>query len=86
MGLDVLFVNLSHPLATKIISSFKRKKDHRKLLKAKIKRKIDPEIRFVIKSQKNHLTLFDLYIHLFLNHSSLINMSTLVKLANFECL
>ncbi|KAJ8650477.1 hypothetical protein MRB53_003500 [Persea americana] len=44
LGLDVLFVNLSHPLATKIISSFKRKKDHRKLLKAKIKRKIDPEI------------------------------------------
>lgn len=43
-------MNLSHPLATKIVSSFKRKKGHQKLLKAKIKRKIDPEIRFVIKS------------------------------------
>ncbi|XP_058086736.1 5'-3' exoribonuclease 3-like isoform X2 [Magnolia sinica] len=44
LGFDVLFVHMSHPLSTKIMSSYRRKKDHPKLLKAKIKRKINPTI------------------------------------------
>ncbi|KAG1354320.1 putative 5'-3' exoribonuclease 3 [Cocos nucifera] len=48
--LDMLFVHISHPLASTIISIYRRKKDHPKLSKAKLKRKIDPEIRFVTKS------------------------------------
>ncbi|XP_019705687.1 LOW QUALITY PROTEIN: 5'-3' exoribonuclease 4 [Elaeis guineensis] len=42
--LDMLFVHISHPLASTIISVHSRKKDHPKLSKAKVKRKIDPEI------------------------------------------
>lgn len=44
LGMDMLLVNDSHPLAAKIISCCQRNKDHPKLLKAKIKKKIDPEI------------------------------------------
>ncbi|XAR52103.1 hypothetical protein NMG60_11020005 [Bertholletia excelsa] len=43
LGLDLLFVHKSHPLAKKIFSFHKRNKDHRRLAKAKIKRKINPE-------------------------------------------
>ncbi|KAF8379132.1 hypothetical protein HHK36_028561 [Tetracentron sinense] len=43
LGLDVLFVHISHPLAVKIFSFCKRKKDHPKLHKTKVKRKIDPK-------------------------------------------
>ncbi|KAG9452988.1 hypothetical protein H6P81_005892 [Aristolochia fimbriata] len=44
LGLDVLFLHVEHPLATKIVSSYNRNKDHPKLSKGKVKRKIDPEI------------------------------------------
>ncbi|XP_077235234.1 5'-3' exoribonuclease 3-like isoform X2 [Tasmannia lanceolata] len=44
LRMDVLFVHISHPLATKILSTYRRKKDHPKLPKAKIKKKIDPMI------------------------------------------
>ncbi|KAL6008304.1 hypothetical protein ACLOJK_033810 [Asimina triloba] len=49
-GADVLFVHISHHLAGKIMSSYRRKKDHPKLLKAKIKRKIDPSVRLELAS------------------------------------
>ncbi|XP_070016178.1 5'-3' exoribonuclease 4-like isoform X1 [Nicotiana sylvestris] len=43
LGLDMLFVYLSHPLATKILAFCARNKDNPKLPKAKVKRKINPE-------------------------------------------
>ncbi|KAK9145211.1 hypothetical protein Sjap_005114 [Stephania japonica] len=42
-GLDLLFVHITHPLAAGIFSFFERKKDHPKLTKAKVKRKINPK-------------------------------------------
>uniref|UniRef100_A0A5B6YP14 Uncharacterized protein n=1 Tax=Davidia involucrata TaxID=16924 RepID=A0A5B6YP14_DAVIN len=44
LGLDVLFVHISHPLAVKIFTFCNRKKDHPKLPKAKVKREINPEV------------------------------------------
>ncbi|KAK9272050.1 hypothetical protein L1049_002419 [Liquidambar formosana] len=44
LGLDVLFVHISHPLVAKILSFCKRKKDHPKLPKAKVRRKINPNV------------------------------------------
>lgn len=46
--MDVLFVHFSHPLASKILSFYQRKKDNPKLGKAKLKKRIDPEIRFSV--------------------------------------
>ncbi|XP_027158938.1 5'-3' exoribonuclease 4-like [Coffea eugenioides] len=43
LGLDLLFVHTSHPLAAKIFSFCKRNKYNPKLPKAKVKRKINPE-------------------------------------------
>ncbi|KAA8533497.1 hypothetical protein F0562_031069 [Nyssa sinensis] len=43
LGLDLLFVHISHPLAVKIFTFCNRKKDHPKLSRAKVKRKINPE-------------------------------------------
>ncbi|KAF9626382.1 hypothetical protein IFM89_033201 [Coptis chinensis] len=42
-GMDLLFVHISHPLAAEIIIFFERNKDHPKLAKAKVKRRIDPK-------------------------------------------
>eukprot|EP00262_Sarcandra_glabra_P002137 TRINITY_DN12394_c0_g3_i1.p1 TRINITY_DN12394_c0_g3~~TRINITY_DN12394_c0_g3_i1.p1 ORF type:complete len:874 (-),score=163.74 TRINITY_DN12394_c0_g3_i1:221-2842(-) len=42
--LDVLFVHISNPLAPKIFSFYRRKSNHPKLPKAKIKRKIDAKV------------------------------------------
>ncbi|KAM7467598.1 hypothetical protein LguiB_015160 [Lonicera macranthoides] len=42
LGLDMLFVHISHPLAVKILSFCERNKDHPKLPMAKFKKKIDP--------------------------------------------
>ncbi|XP_042403162.1 5'-3' exoribonuclease 4-like isoform X1 [Zingiber officinale] len=42
--MDVLFVHFSHPLTSKILSFYQRKKDNPKLGKAKLKKRIDPEI------------------------------------------
>ncbi|XP_042406636.1 5'-3' exoribonuclease 4-like isoform X1 [Zingiber officinale] len=42
--MDALFVHFSHPLASKILSFYQRKKDNPKLGKAKLKKRIDPEI------------------------------------------
>ncbi|XP_074558205.1 5'-3' exoribonuclease 4-like [Curcuma longa] len=42
--MDMLFVHFSHPLASKILSFYQRKKDNPKLGKAKLKKRIDPEI------------------------------------------
>ncbi|CAI9087034.1 OLC1v1020998C1 [Oldenlandia corymbosa var. corymbosa] len=42
LSVDVLFVHSSHQLSTKIFSFCKRNKNNPKLLKAKVKRKIDP--------------------------------------------
>ncbi|KAL2226848.1 UNVERIFIED_CONTAM: 5'-3' exoribonuclease 4 [Sesamum indicum] len=47
LGLDKLFVHLSHPLAAKLLTFFERNKDHPKLHKAKVKTKINPKFRFV---------------------------------------
>lgn len=49
LGLDILFIHKSHPLSMKIFSFWKRNKDkdNPKLSKAKVKRKIDPEVRCV---------------------------------------
>ncbi|XP_052204004.1 5'-3' exoribonuclease 3-like isoform X2 [Diospyros lotus] len=44
LGLDMLFVYKSHPLAKKIFSFYKRNKDHPKLPNTKLKRKINPEV------------------------------------------
>jgi 5'-3' exoribonuclease 2 len=46
LGLDILFIHKSHPLSMKIFSFWKRNKDkdNPKLSKAKVKRKIDPEV------------------------------------------
>ncbi|KAL0299792.1 UNVERIFIED_CONTAM: 5'-3' exoribonuclease 4 [Sesamum radiatum] len=43
LGLDKLFVHLSHPLAAKLFTFFERNKDHPKLQKAKVKTKINPK-------------------------------------------
>lgn len=43
LGMDALFIHISDPLAVKIFSFYKRKKDHPKLPMAKVKRKIDPK-------------------------------------------
>ncbi|CAK9158282.1 unnamed protein product, partial [Ilex paraguariensis] len=45
LGLDILFLHTSHPLAMKIFSFCKRNRDHPKLLKTKLKRKINPQFR-----------------------------------------
>ncbi|CAL5367870.1 unnamed protein product [Camellia sinensis] len=44
LGMDVLFIHKSHSLALKIFSFYEKNKDHPKLLEAKVKRKIDPEL------------------------------------------
>ncbi|WOL05926.1 5'-3' exoribonuclease 4-like [Canna indica] len=41
---DMLFVHFSHPLSSKILSFYQRKKDHPKLSKAKLKKRVDPDI------------------------------------------
>ncbi|CAL9087083.1 unnamed protein product [Musa textilis] len=43
-SMDRLFVHFSHPLASKIRSFYRRKKDHPKLPKTKLKKRIDPKI------------------------------------------
>ncbi|KAI5657446.1 hypothetical protein M9H77_26239 [Catharanthus roseus] len=43
LGLDKLFVHELHPLSAKIFSFCKRNRNNPKLLKANVKRKIDPE-------------------------------------------
>ncbi|KAK9094527.1 hypothetical protein Scep_025996 [Stephania cephalantha] len=48
LGLDLLFVHITHPLAAEIFSFFERKKDHPKLSKAKVKRKINAVSRSVL--------------------------------------
>ncbi|KAK9121534.1 hypothetical protein Syun_019151 [Stephania yunnanensis] len=48
LGLDLLFVHITHPLAAEIFSFFERKKDHPKLSKAKVKRKINAKSRSVL--------------------------------------
>lgn len=49
-SLDMLFVHISHPLAVKILAFCERKVGHPKLLKAKVKRKINPEFRCAIEN------------------------------------
>ncbi|KAH0456619.1 hypothetical protein IEQ34_014526 [Dendrobium chrysotoxum] len=46
-ALDMLFVHVSHPLSSKFLSFIRRKKHHPKLSMTKVRRKIDPEFRFV---------------------------------------
>lgn len=48
--MDALFIHISDPLAVKIFSFYKRKKDHPKLPMAKVKRKIDPKFRYVLET------------------------------------
>lgn len=48
LGLDILCIHKSHPLSIKIFSFWERNKDNPKLSKAKVKRKINPEVRCVI--------------------------------------
>ncbi|KAF5179587.1 5'-3' exoribonuclease, partial [Thalictrum thalictroides] len=43
IGMDILFVHVSHPLGADIIVFCERNKDHPKLAQAKIKRRIDPK-------------------------------------------
>ncbi|KAH6774874.1 exoribonuclease 4 [Perilla frutescens var. hirtella] len=43
LGIDKLFVDLSHPLAAKILTFWERNKDNPKLQKAKVKRKLNPK-------------------------------------------
>ncbi|XP_009391174.2 5'-3' exoribonuclease 4 [Musa acuminata AAA Group] len=43
-SMDMLFVHFSHPLTSKIRSFYRRKKDHPKLPKTKLKKRIDPKI------------------------------------------
>ncbi|KAL3521740.1 hypothetical protein ACH5RR_019889 [Cinchona calisaya] len=43
LGVEVLFVHISHPLAAKIFSFCKHNKSNPKLPQAKVKRKIEPE-------------------------------------------
>nr|CAD1835688.1 unnamed protein product [Ananas comosus var. bracteatus] len=43
-SLDALFVHTSHPLAAKIVKFFERRKGHPKLLKVKLKKKLDPTL------------------------------------------
>nr|QXO15347.1 acyl-lipid omega-3 desaturase [Olea europaea var. sylvestris] len=47
LGMDKLYVHVSHPLASKILAFYERNKGNLKLSKAKIKRKIDPKLRSV---------------------------------------
>ncbi|KAK6135171.1 hypothetical protein DH2020_031067 [Rehmannia glutinosa] len=47
LGLDKLFVDVSHPLAAKILTFLERNKDNPKLHKAKVKTKINPKLRAV---------------------------------------
>jgi hypothetical protein len=49
-SLDVLFVHISHPLAVKIRSLCEKKAGHLNLREAKVKRKIDPELRCAIEN------------------------------------
>ncbi|KAK6155438.1 hypothetical protein DH2020_009686 [Rehmannia glutinosa] len=53
LGLDKLFVDVSHPLAAKILTFLERNKDNPKLHKAKVKTKINPKLR----SCKCHVVL-----------------------------
>lgn len=48
LGLDILCIHKSHPLSTKIFSFWERNKDNPKVSKAKVKRKINAEVRCVI--------------------------------------
>ncbi|XP_072959610.1 5'-3' exoribonuclease 4-like isoform X2 [Typha angustifolia] len=41
---DVLFFHISHPLASKIITFYMRKRDHPKLSKVKLKKKLDAKV------------------------------------------
>ncbi|XP_022891119.1 5'-3' exoribonuclease 3-like isoform X2 [Olea europaea var. sylvestris] len=45
LGMDKLYIHVSHPLASKILAFYERNKDNLKLSKAKVKRKIDPKLR-----------------------------------------
>lgn len=48
LGLDILCIHKSHPLSTKIFSFWERNKDNPKVSRAKVKRKINAEVRCVI--------------------------------------
>ncbi|KAK1273980.1 5'-3' exoribonuclease 4 [Acorus gramineus] len=57
-SMDVLFVHISIPLATKICSFYEQNKDHPKLSKVKVKKRIDPRISdgmsgYIYLSKKN---------------------------------
>ncbi|KAG5558968.1 hypothetical protein RHGRI_008799 [Rhododendron griersonianum] len=45
LGLDILCIHKSHPLSTKIFPFWERNKDNPKVAKAKVKRKINAEVR-----------------------------------------
>lgn len=53
----MLFVHFSHPLTSKIRSFYRRKKDHPKLPKTKLKKRIDPKIRFFL---NYHIAIWEL--------------------------
>ncbi|XP_008784687.2 5'-3' exoribonuclease 4-like isoform X2 [Phoenix dactylifera] len=74
--LDMLFVHISHPLASTIISIYRRKKDHPKLSKAKLKRKIDPEISG---GMNGDMYISDKSVHAFEIYSPLGGMETITK-------
>ncbi|KAL3620004.1 hypothetical protein CASFOL_034916 [Castilleja foliolosa] len=44
LGLDKLYVDMSHPLAAKILTFLERNKDNPKLCRAKVKKKINPKL------------------------------------------
>ncbi|CAI9775088.1 unnamed protein product [Fraxinus pennsylvanica] len=44
LGMDKLYVHVSHPLASKILTFYERNKDNLKLSKAKVRRKINPKL------------------------------------------
>ncbi|XP_057463271.1 5'-3' exoribonuclease 3-like isoform X1 [Actinidia eriantha] len=44
LGMDMLFVHKSHPLSKTIFPFYKRNNNHSKLSKAKVKKKINPEV------------------------------------------
>lgn len=45
LGVDQLFINISHPLAAKILTFWERNKDHPKLQRAKVRTLINPRFR-----------------------------------------
>ena len=52
LGMDMLFVHKSHPLSKKIFPFYERNSNHSKLSKAKVKKKINPEVRCVVIMEK----------------------------------